>query len=203
MQNIDTTQPDDVDSCPAALYRMFNETGVLLYIGMTTNIGTRMVNHQFDKPWWSEVRTIRVTPYSNRTEAENAERGAIIAEQPLWNEQIREATEGGVRRRAAAPRTRSAMPQDGLVIDTATVTAARLGLASMNPREIRKRAGVTQELMAVRIGLTAAGLSRAEAGTRQPRAETAVRWYRELLKLELLLATSPVGGSDSRLDGAA
>ena len=59
-----------------ALYRIRGEDGVLLYIGIT---------NQAVQPWWDELRSLTVEGYGTRTEAEDAEEAAILAEQPKYN----------------------------------------------------------------------------------------------------------------------
>jgi hypothetical protein len=59
----------------ATLYRFFDETSTLLYVGQTTNWGARFLAHAGDKPWWAEV--VRVTlehyPRFNRLRREVVE----------------------------------------------------------------------------------------------------------------------------------
>jgi hypothetical protein len=38
-----------------ALYRLYDETGQLLYVGITTYPPKRFVEHERDKPWWPQV----------------------------------------------------------------------------------------------------------------------------------------------------
>lgn len=68
-----------------ALYRFFDASDVLLYVGITVDIGARFKKHSGDKPWWSEVDRIGIDRFSTRQEALDAERKAIKEEQPLHN----------------------------------------------------------------------------------------------------------------------
>lgn len=188
----DFTRSNDsaIDDRPAALYRIYSGNGELLYVGMTVNVFSRIEHHQSGKPWWTFVRTITVTPYSDRRAAERAERLAIRAESPTWNDQIREVP----RKPRKQSRVNLATARAHLAecdTNAVAVAEARLGLANMNPREIREKAGISQMLMAEKIGVSAAALCRQEAGTRQPRAETAVRWHAELRLLQKHLAAIP------------
>lgn len=70
---------------PHALYRFFDATGRLLYIGITFNLASRFPSHSDDKPWWSQVDTIRVEGYADRSAVLAAEKAAIKAERPLYN----------------------------------------------------------------------------------------------------------------------
>lgn len=70
-----------------ALYRFFGAGGTLLYIGITNSIPTRLKAHNRDKPWWLGVSRIEVEHYPSRQAVLEAERRAIIAEKPLYNQQ--------------------------------------------------------------------------------------------------------------------
>lgn len=69
-----------------ALYRFYGSGGTLLYIGITNSIPTRLKQHHRDKEWWLGVSEIRVEHYPTREAVEEAERRAIIAEKPLYND---------------------------------------------------------------------------------------------------------------------
>jgi len=70
---------------PHALYRFFDASDVLLYVGITVDPGARFKKHRGDKPWWSEVDRIDIEHFETRRQAEIAERTAIKEEQPLHN----------------------------------------------------------------------------------------------------------------------
>src|SRR5206468_10392091 len=40
------------------LYRLYDEEGVLLYVGITNAINTRFKTHAGSQPWWSPSRTM-------------------------------------------------------------------------------------------------------------------------------------------------
>jgi hypothetical protein len=69
-----------------ALYRFFGAGGTLLYIGITNSIPTRLKQHNGDKEWWLGVSSITVEHYPSREAVLEAERRAIIAERPLYND---------------------------------------------------------------------------------------------------------------------
>lgn len=71
---------------PHALYRFFDRTDVLLYIGISVNLPARLRQHSGGKPWWLTVARISVEYYPSRDEALAAERAAIKAERPLFND---------------------------------------------------------------------------------------------------------------------
>lgn len=55
---------------------------------------------------------------------------------------------------------------------------------SKTARDIRIRAGLTEEDMAQALGVTQSTISRWEGGSRQPRGDAAIRWAELLAKLE-------------------
>lgn len=77
---IDTSQLADIH----VVYRMFDATGRLLYVGMTGELGKRLSSHA-DKVWFLAVATITFERYPNYAEAALAEQEAISTESPLHN----------------------------------------------------------------------------------------------------------------------
>lgn len=73
-----------------ALYRFYDRTDVLLYVGITVDLPTRMKNHRKGKPWWTAVAHVKVEQYETREQALAAEREAIKNEHPLYNDQHNE-----------------------------------------------------------------------------------------------------------------
>jgi predicted GIY-YIG superfamily endonuclease len=70
---------------PTAVYRFYDRCGGLLYIGISHNLAMRFANHAGEKTWWPEVARKTVVMYGSRTEAEEAESAAILAESPRHN----------------------------------------------------------------------------------------------------------------------
>ena len=68
-----------------AVYRIRDEDGVLIYIGMTNNPAFRWNSHQMIQPWWGEVHSVTFEWHETRDEAAAAEKAAIFAEQPKYN----------------------------------------------------------------------------------------------------------------------
>lgn len=68
-----------------ALYRLFDRSGRLLYIGVTHDPEARWVQHSSKKEWWALVAERAVVWHDSRREAERAELAAIAAEQPAYN----------------------------------------------------------------------------------------------------------------------
>lgn len=68
-----------------ALYRLYDESGQLLYVGISVDPGKRLAQHRSDKKWWSEVSNITIQPMATRKVALAAEREAIKDERPVYN----------------------------------------------------------------------------------------------------------------------
>lgn len=68
-----------------SLYRFFGAGDVLLYVGLTVRLPTRLRDHQRGKAWWTEVERMTVQRYPGRPEVEEAERLAIMIERPKYN----------------------------------------------------------------------------------------------------------------------
>jgi predicted GIY-YIG superfamily endonuclease len=70
-----------------AVYRFFNTTGELLYVGITNDPKTRFAYHARQKAdtWWPLVERHTIDWYDNRTEAAAVEVAAIKTEAPLYN----------------------------------------------------------------------------------------------------------------------
>jgi antitoxin (DNA-binding transcriptional repressor) of toxin-antitoxin stability system/predicted GIY-YIG superfamily endonuclease len=80
---------------PTALYRLYDESGALLYIGISNDPDRRFEQHAYDKPWWPRVASRVVEWLPDRTAAEQAEIAAIRKESPQLN-----GTHSLLRRRA-------------------------------------------------------------------------------------------------------
>ena len=70
---------------PHYLYRYFNEDGLVLYIGITKNIKQRHGQHKCSSVWFRCACDITVEKYPSEQLAREAERKAIISEDPFWN----------------------------------------------------------------------------------------------------------------------
>jgi predicted GIY-YIG superfamily endonuclease len=68
-----------------SIYRAYDETGRLLYVGATSNLARRIKQHERGTPWWGDVADVDQEGYSTMSEALVAEADAINAESPLHN----------------------------------------------------------------------------------------------------------------------
>lgn len=71
---------------PHALYRFYGAGGTLLYIGITNSLPRRLTQHNERKAWWLGVSDVKVEHYPSREAVLEAEKRAIIAEKPLYND---------------------------------------------------------------------------------------------------------------------
>lgn len=70
---------------PHALYRFYDRADVLLYVGISVNLPTRINKHRATKQWWAEIDHITIEHFPTRPEVLAAETQAIKDEQPLYN----------------------------------------------------------------------------------------------------------------------
>lgn len=67
------------------LYRFYDIDSRLLYVGITKNPAARFQQHEQSKDWWDQVASITLEQHASRQALMDAERAAIIAEQPAYN----------------------------------------------------------------------------------------------------------------------
>jgi len=78
-----------------ALYRIWGDTDLLLYIGISDDFGRRWKQHAKAQPWWGEMRRLTVDEWFDRREdAETAEALAVKAERPKYNKKLISRPEG-------------------------------------------------------------------------------------------------------------
>ena len=70
-----------------ALYRIWGDAGLLIYIGISDDFGRRWKEHARKQPWWDEMKRLTVDEcFDSREDAEAAEEAAIDAEYPKYNQ---------------------------------------------------------------------------------------------------------------------
>lgn len=105
------------------LYRLYDQTGDLLYIGITRDPNARFKAHEVHQPWWGQVASHRIEEIDTHA-AHRIERELIRAEQPRYNI-------AGVDRRKAAQVYRLPCNLDDAPEMLATVqAAAALGMSA-------------------------------------------------------------------------
>lgn len=67
------------------VYRFFDANERLLYVGITSDVGSRFSDHRRTAAWWPDVSSCAVETTTGRAEAEYAEAVAILSERPLHN----------------------------------------------------------------------------------------------------------------------
>ena len=72
-------------NAPCDLYRFYDASGQLLYVGISLHAAQRASEHRKDKAWWSDVARMEVQHLPTRGAALVAERTAIVNERPLHN----------------------------------------------------------------------------------------------------------------------
>ncbi|WNO26063.1 G-I-Y Y-I-G endonuclease [Arthrobacter phage Wildwest] len=74
---------------PGFVYRLFDDSGALLYVGKTYNVRARLFTgptaHSLTKEWFSKVALAKVAAYRTEADALEAEAWAIKREAPLHN----------------------------------------------------------------------------------------------------------------------
>jgi DNA-binding GntR family transcriptional regulator/predicted GIY-YIG superfamily endonuclease len=74
-----------------ALYRFYDATKRLLYVGISSDLKKRWAQHEESKAWWPQVASETVEWLESRAAALVAERNAIRAENPLFNHQNKQS----------------------------------------------------------------------------------------------------------------
>lgn len=69
-----------------AIYRAYDASGALLYVGIAKNWGKRWAQHAALAPFFEQVARLEVRWAPSREAAEKIERQAIEKERPLWNQ---------------------------------------------------------------------------------------------------------------------
>lgn len=72
-------------SDPTALYHLWGEADVLLYVGISHTPMSRLAQHRSKQPWGRLIDDWEWVWHPNRWEAEAAEAAAIVDEAPLFN----------------------------------------------------------------------------------------------------------------------
>lgn len=111
-----------------ALYRIFGDADLLLYIGVSKNFGTRWQKHARTQPWWDEHRKMTIEWHNSRALAEAAEATAIDAEKPKYN------IDPGV---ILMDENALALPPEHVRDDLAAVVGWILATPRLPPAEIR------------------------------------------------------------------
>ena len=74
---------------PAVVYRMYDESDTLLYVGCTHELEERLAAHRRQKSWTARAVRVDVQQFDTRADALAAEEAAIRRERPRYNIQPR------------------------------------------------------------------------------------------------------------------
>lgn len=88
IEQVEEPEVEDVTPLPPRqtwLYRMFNDDGELLYIGITKNRYQRWRDHEKSKPWISEATTWKWEVIDPQADPLEVEKRAIKSERPRYN----------------------------------------------------------------------------------------------------------------------
>lgn len=91
------------------LYRFFDQSGALLYVGRTINAQSRWRSHERTKEWFASVATVTREVYLSAEDLDLAERQAITTENPRHNIALNPAA---VRNMTPAPILRAEPTRD-------------------------------------------------------------------------------------------
>lgn len=75
----------DLRQRATAVYRFYDETDRLLYVGIAVDLRARWARHRQQASWWTLSRRSDIQWFPDRVSAEEAETRAIRSESPLHN----------------------------------------------------------------------------------------------------------------------
>lgn len=131
------------------VYRLFDTSGHLLYVGTSADPQQRWEQHAREKLWWSSVARAEVDWHSNRDAALSAEREAIQSEEPLHNDKAtpNEAVFPYLGNRGPTVETllRRAVTEHRKALDRLVVAVDRAALGGMSTADIAGRTGLNEE----------------------------------------------------------
>ncbi len=185
------------------LYRFWDRSGLLLYIGITGDPETRWRTHGSQKTWWREVCRVTVEHFSDRLSLEAAEIAAIDAEAPKYNV-THNRGRGYVRKVRAARvvhtcavgketttkgRTLTLLWQEPCEVGRvqvqipAAVAEMNQGKPWLRPgaamlRRLHDESGITGKALAAALGCVESKITRVRSAVVSPTAEFAVAWAR-------------------------
>ncbi|TBN36133.1 GIY-YIG nuclease family protein [Pseudomonas sp. BGI-2] len=67
------------------LYRHFDETDKMLYVGISLSTASRLSQHRRSSQWADDIAYIKIERFPTQALAAEAEKQAIIRENPIWN----------------------------------------------------------------------------------------------------------------------
>lgn len=129
-----------------ALYRLYDSTDSLLYVGIAEDPKKRWSEHAADKPWWSEVSRRDVEWFADRETAEDAERAAIDSEGPLHNLRHARPQLSGKERADLFARYKEAVNTERALRPQVKEAAAQEMQTGVSVGQLAKLTGMTPEV---------------------------------------------------------
>ena len=86
------------------LYRHFDKEGTLLYVGVSLSAVKRLGEHKQNARWFDLISRIEMEPFETRKEVLEAERIAILTENPKYNLRVPVISEVKVNTLKGVPR---------------------------------------------------------------------------------------------------
>jgi predicted GIY-YIG superfamily endonuclease len=71
------------------LYRHFDKNKTLLYVGVSLSCAARLAQHRDHAHWFKDVDSVTIERFSTRREALEAEKIAVVSENPKCNIQLK------------------------------------------------------------------------------------------------------------------
>lgn len=141
---------------PTDVYRAFDASGRLLYVGVTARLNQRIHEHRSTKDWWSEVAEIQSETYPGRATALAVEHSAVANERPIYNIArggLRDHSGGEADPSAFVMRSRKLLRADGERIDTAADAVDSLSPEVGSVEEVMQAEGVPRSAAQRRVHL--------------------------------------------------
>lgn len=85
-----------ISSRPHDVYKAYDTSGALLYVGISVNVFTRLREHKYYARWYRAAHRIEVTQYTNRLAARIEEARCIDEDSPMFNVTKERVSEPGV-----------------------------------------------------------------------------------------------------------
>lgn len=88
-QRIPMPKVQDLASAPYWLYRCYDKTDQLVYVGISHDAHARLRGHSYRSWWAADVEYVELEEIQGKTAALEAEKVAVRTEHPRWNVQHR------------------------------------------------------------------------------------------------------------------
>lgn len=105
------------------MYRHYNKSGDLLYVGQSLNALARLVHHNGNSCWASQIAFIEIERFADAKALNEAEASAIASELPLYNQVLPTAAQIKIvvsARRVGRPRIVGPRPWEAEGVSKAT-----------------------------------------------------------------------------------